>query len=129
MDHINPKHYGAHPSGVQCIRFTTKMDFNSGNAFKYVWRAGGKNGQPVRRDLGKALWYMVEFKAEYGAQTAVAKPMPQDLLQDFQHVIRCEASVARSQCLRLIWKAYRAPSYYTIDAAIVSIQTWMAQNV
>jgi hypothetical protein len=33
VDH--PKHYTAHPSGVECITVVEHMSFNVGNAIKY----------------------------------------------------------------------------------------------
>lgn len=59
MDSVNnPKHYNSHPSGVQCIEITRHMGFNLGNAVKYLWRAGLKDGQPTVQDLQKAIWYI-----------------------------------------------------------------------
>ena len=56
VDMVNhPPHYGAHPSGVECIQVTRDMSFSVGNAVKYVWRADLKNG---REDLEKAQWYL-----------------------------------------------------------------------
>lgn len=64
-DAINsPKHYNAHPSGVECIEIVEHMTFNAGNAMKYLWRAGLKVpvGADARRarleDLKKARWYV-----------------------------------------------------------------------
>lgn len=51
----HPKHYNAHPSGVECITIVRHMNFNRGNAIKYIWRADLKNGI---EDLRKALWYI-----------------------------------------------------------------------
>ena len=56
-DPVNhPKHYGSHPSGVECITVTEHMSFNVGNAVKYLWRHGDK-GNPIQ-DLEKARWYV-----------------------------------------------------------------------
>lgn len=55
-DAINPPHYQAHPSGVECITVTEHMNFCLGNAIKYIWRAGLK-GNAVE-DLQKARWYL-----------------------------------------------------------------------
>jgi len=56
-DPVNhPKHYTAHPSGVECIEITEHMNFCIGNAVKYLWRAGLK-GEQVE-DLRKARWYI-----------------------------------------------------------------------
>nr|DAR14414.1 MAG TPA: nucelotide kinase [Caudoviricetes sp.] len=49
----NPKHYRQHAH--ECIEFTMHMNFNLGNAFKYIWRHKEKNG---REDLEKAIWYL-----------------------------------------------------------------------
>lgn len=55
-DPVNhPRHYTAHPSGVECIEITEHMNFNLGNATKYIWRADDKNGI---EDLEKAAWYI-----------------------------------------------------------------------
>jgi Protein of unknwon function (DUF3310) len=51
----NPKHYNSHPSGVECITVTEHMNFNLGNAVKYLWRTDHKNGL---EDLKKARWYI-----------------------------------------------------------------------
>lgn len=43
-DPINhPAHYTSHPSGIECIQITEHMNFNIGNAVKYLWRAGLKS--------------------------------------------------------------------------------------
>ena len=57
-DAINPSHYKDHPSGIECIEITEHLDFCLGNAWKYLWRAGTKEGVPVEQDLEKALWYL-----------------------------------------------------------------------
>lgn len=56
-DPVNhPKHYTAHPSGVECIQITRHMGFNLGNVIKYVWRADLKNN--AIEDLEKAEFYL-----------------------------------------------------------------------
>jgi hypothetical protein len=56
-DPVNhPAHYTAHPSGVECIQITEHMNFNLGNAMKYIWRADSKE-LPIQ-DLEKAAWYL-----------------------------------------------------------------------
>lgn len=52
----HPKHYTAHPSGVECIQITEHMGFNLGNAVKYIWRCDLK--QDAIEDLKKARWYI-----------------------------------------------------------------------
>lgn len=52
----SPPHYSASPSGVECIQITEHMNFNVGNAVKYLWRAGLK-GKHLE-DIQKARWYV-----------------------------------------------------------------------
>ena len=56
-DPVNhPAHYTKHPSGIECIQITRHMNFNIGNAIKYLWRAGKKDAEV--QDLKKAVWYI-----------------------------------------------------------------------
>lgn len=58
-DNVNhPKHYTSDPSGVECIEITRHRNFNIGNAIKYLWRAGLKDGNGDIQDLQKAIWYI-----------------------------------------------------------------------
>lgn len=55
-DAVNhPPHYGTIPS-VECIDVVRHMNFNRGNAIKYIWRAGSKGNEI--EDLRKAIWYL-----------------------------------------------------------------------
>lgn len=60
----HPKHYTSHPSGVECISIVQHHNFNTGNAMKYLWRAGLKvpAGQSEKlaaiKDLSKAKEYI-----------------------------------------------------------------------
>lgn len=56
VDH--PAHYNAHPSGIECIDVVRHMNFNCGNAIKYIWRAGEKDPTKTVEDLKKAVWYL-----------------------------------------------------------------------
>ena|SRR5688572_2132951 len=56
-DPVNhPKHYTGHPSGIECIEITRHMNFNLGNAVKYIWRVDDK-GDPIE-NLEKAIFYI-----------------------------------------------------------------------
>lgn len=59
----HPAHYNQLPAvcsqcdhPIECIDVVRHMDFNTGNAIKYIWRAGFK-GDPIE-DLRKAIWYL-----------------------------------------------------------------------
>lgn len=61
-DNINhPKHYNASPAKcvcgrrIECIDVTQHMNFNLGNAMKYIWRSEHKG---KIEDLQKAVWYL-----------------------------------------------------------------------
>lgn len=54
----HPAHYNQHPSKIECIDVVRWMNFNLGNAIKYIWRAGGKPGTDTVTDLKKAIWYL-----------------------------------------------------------------------
>lgn len=55
---VPTKHYRKHPSGVECIEVSRHMNFNLGNALKYIWRADHKGNQV--QDLRKAAWYVLD---------------------------------------------------------------------
>lgn len=52
----HPSHYKSHPSGVEAIEITRHMNFNLGNAIKYIWRADLKSD--TVEDLQKARFYI-----------------------------------------------------------------------
>lgn len=61
----HPEHYGENENGIECIEVTECMNFNVGNAVKYLWRAG-KKGDGLEahiQDLEKAAQY-VQFEIE-----------------------------------------------------------------
>ena len=57
-DEVNhPAHYTAYV-GVEVIQLTEQMNFNRGNAVKYIARAGLKSYATEIQDLEKAAWYI-----------------------------------------------------------------------
>jgi hypothetical protein len=52
----HPAHYCQHPSGIEAIEICGYMNFNLGNAIKYILRADYK-GKAVE-DLLKSRWYI-----------------------------------------------------------------------
>jgi hypothetical protein len=73
----HPPHYGSHPSGVECITVTEHYNFNVGNAIKYLWRAGLKDGVDPVEDLKKAAWYVnreIHRLTSTGAPTRAGAP-------------------------------------------------------
>lgn len=53
----HPKHY-THYKGLEVIQLTEQMNFNRGNAVKYIARAGIKDQSKEIEDLEKAKWYI-----------------------------------------------------------------------
>lgn len=59
MSNVNhPKHYNK--GNIEVIDFIEDQDmnFNLGNAVKYICRAGLKNPEKTVEDLEKAAWYI-----------------------------------------------------------------------
>lgn len=58
-DAVNhPGHYTWLPNGLEVIDLTEHMNFNRGNAVKYIARAGRKSKTTELEDLKKAAWYI-----------------------------------------------------------------------
>ena len=58
MDNINPEHYRT--GGIETIDYieAKELNYNLGNAVKYISRAGKKDGSDYVTDLEKAIWYL-----------------------------------------------------------------------
>lgn len=57
-DSVNhPSHYTQY-KGIEVIQLTEQMNFNRGNAVKYIARAGFKDSEVEIVDLEKAKWYI-----------------------------------------------------------------------
>ncbi len=56
IDPTNPDHYKF--NGIEVIQLTEQLNFNRGNAVKYIARAGRKNTATTIEDLEKARWYI-----------------------------------------------------------------------
>lgn len=52
---------------IECIDVTRHMDFDTGNAMKYLWRAGKKDA--TVQDLRKAIWYIEDKIATLEGRT------------------------------------------------------------
>lgn len=100
-DNVNhPKHYTEHPSGVQCIEITRHMNFNLGNAIKYIWRSPLK-GREIE-DLRKAAFYIndeiarledLQFKKdidEYEEKRTELYNQAQEALKQFEEIENAE---------------------------------------
>lgn len=70
MDSVNhPSHYNAY-KGIEVIDLAEQMNFNRGNAVKYIARAGLKNEETEIEDLKKAAWYIQREIERLGGEKA-----------------------------------------------------------
>lgn len=56
----HPQHYGGADNpheAIKCIH-AHELDFDLGNAVKYIFRAGKKDPTKMVEDLRKAIWYI-----------------------------------------------------------------------
>jgi len=55
----HPSHYAeGWSNGAEVIDITENLNFNRGNAVKYIARAGRKDAMKTVEDLKKARWYI-----------------------------------------------------------------------
>ena len=58
-DRVNhPSYYTGFSHGAEVIDITENLNFNRGNAIKYLARAGHKDSASELEDLMKARWYV-----------------------------------------------------------------------
>lgn len=96
-DPVNhPPHYNSHPSGVECITVTEHMNFNLGNAVKYIWRVGLKSEDPVT-DLEKARWYI-------DREIARIKAKPSAILEVPAVTLGRPLMPDEAECLKAAWR-------------------------
>ncbi len=94
-DNVNqPAHYTQQP--VECIEFAQHMNFCMGNAFKYIWRYGHKNGV---EDLKKARWYL---------SRVIEQELPLELDDEIwaegnEKLAECSFASEQEQILRTLW--------------------------
>ncbi len=56
----HPSHYGGKDNPYEAIKVIEAwdLDFCLGNTVKYISRAGKKEGNNLKQDLEKAMWYL-----------------------------------------------------------------------
>lgn len=63
----HPSHYVGFSNGAEVIDIVEHLNFNRGNAIKYLARAGAKNPDTEVEDLKKAAWYVARELERLGA--------------------------------------------------------------
>lgn len=100
-DNVNhPAHYTKHPSGVECIQITQHMDFNLGNAMKYIWRCDLK--KDAIEDLKKAQWYISQ---EIKKRESEIKRVSDD--EELQKSLQPSDKARLEEVVDEVWKEYR----------------------
>ena len=99
----HPAHYESQAIVIQPIDLYEKLPFCLGNALKYVFRAGHKDGSSELEDLKKALWYLERYKKSSGALA-----MDEYEGQSFYQLASC-LQFSKSEILRI---SYRFSSNY-----------------
>ena len=93
VDH--PAHYTAY-EGLEIIQLTEQMNFNRGNAVKYIARAGLKSYDTEILDLKKALWYIqreinrVETKRRTAGENAALDALKAKLMSPTDELEECD---------------------------------------
>lgn len=56
----HPQHYGGKTNTYEAIKVIEawNLNFNLGNAVKYISRAGKKDSSNFNQDIEKAIWYL-----------------------------------------------------------------------
>lgn len=133
-DDINhPKHYAGYPASIECIDITRHLNFQLGNAVKYIWRAGKKGGlEKEIEDLKKAEWYLWDQCDAPGPggnegiarlifslipRRAFDSPLRHSLIED---VLYDRLDEARESLEAWIAKAERRPKMRIIDLSVRS---------
>ena len=105
----HPAHY-MDESGVECIDIIESMKFSSGNAFKYIYRAGMK-GETIE-DLQKSIFYL-----NHAAKKNELNIMPFHVKELVERVV-----ITRHE---YIGEAMRSIYYGEWNQAIVYINSYM----
>ena len=95
-DEVNsPAHYTAY-EGLEVIQLTEQMNFNRGNAVKYIARAGLKSYDTEIQDLKKALWYIrreidrMEAKVRAAEENAALDALRRKLMSQTDELEECD---------------------------------------
>jgi hypothetical protein len=129
-----PDHYTSHPSGVECIEIAEGLNFNLGNAVKYVWRAGLK-GDAVSC-LRKSLWYLLRERRRLVRSsipaTSRTRSARQYAARVLEHVDRYAAPDALASVLCALFSPSEARAAITlpqIDRAAAIVESTLYRSL
>lgn len=117
-DNVNhPKHYKGYTVEIECIDITRHMNFQLGNAFKYIWRAGLKGDKAQElEDYEKAYWYLEDYVRTEG-------PKPHyETISSLWELVKLRVPPAKEEILTFIILGRVQEAMYNLDRIIRFLQ-------
>lgn len=127
VDH--PEHYNKSDSGVETIEIARYLDFDCGNALKYLMRFRYK--QKPREDLEKAIWYLKDKYNNTALQISVNHlnydinvTFNEEVYQFIRAVVRTEKNIYVRNAITLIaeYAIFGAPVFVEPYAVICELE-------
>lgn len=125
----HPEHYNKSESGVETIKIARYLDFDCGNALKYLMRFRYK--QKPREDLEKAIWYLKDKYYNTALTVSVDRlnhnidvPFNEEVYQFIRAVVRTETNIYVRNAITLIaeYATFGAPIFVEPYAVICELE-------
>lgn len=125
----HPEHYNKSDSGVETIKIARYLDFDCGNALKYLMRFRYK--QKPREDLEKAIWYLKDKYYNTALTISVDHlnrniyvPYKEEVYQFILAVVRTETNIYVRNAITLIaeYATFGAPIFVEPYAVICELE-------
>lgn len=125
----HPEHYNKSDSGVETIKIARYLDFDCGNALKYLMRFRYK--QKPREDLEKAIWYLKDKYYNTALTISVDRlncninvPYEEEVYQFIRAVVRTETNIYVRNAITLIaeYATFGAPIFVEPYAVICELE-------
>ncbi len=125
----HPEHYNKSDSGVETIKIARYLDFDCGNALKYLMRFRYK--QKPREDLEKAIWYLKDKYYNTVLTISVDRlncninvPYTEEVYQFILAVVRTEKNIYVRNAITLIaeYATFGAPIFVEPYAVICELE-------
>lgn len=125
----HPEHYNKSDSGVETIKIARYLDFDCGNALKYLMRFRYK--QKPREDLEKAIWYLKDKYFNTSFMVSVNSlnnntnvPFDEEVYQFILAVVRTETNIYVRNAITLIaeYATFGAPIFVEPYAVICELE-------
>lgn len=125
----HPEHYNKSDSGVETIKIARYLDFDCGNALKYLMRFRYK--QKPSEDLEKAVWYLKDKYYNTALTISVDRlncninvPYKEEVYQFILAVVRAETNIYIRNAITLIaeYATFGAPIFVEPYAVICELE-------